>query len=528
MAERKATRSSRSEGAKSRSSYGKGDSSSKKRAPKSDSRSRDAKPWTLSRDGDSGESSYERRRNDKPARNGGKKSYDRESYGGDKPKRNYGDRDDRPKRSYGDRDGKPTRRFDDRDDKPKRSYGDRDDRPKRSYGDRDGKPARRFDDRDDKPRRSYGDRDDRPKRSYGDRDGRPARRFDDRDDKPRRSYGDRDDRPKRSYGDRDGKPARRFDDRDDKPRRSYGDRDSKPKRTFSDGGYDKPKRRFDDKEKGSDYRERDSKRSYITSYEPEDSRVRKARKQGQKQGSNSPKISVEVRLNKFIANSGVCSRREADTFIKAGLVTVNGEIVTELGVKVLPSDEIRFNGELLKGEQKVYMVMNKPKGYVTTVEDPHADKTVMEIVDSYTDYRVYPVGRLDKNSTGVLMFTNDGELTLQLTHPSYNKKKIYEVNIDNPLTKNDMQRLVDGVELEDGLSFFDSVEYLNEEKTQFGVEIHSGKNRIIRRMFEYLGYKVTKLDRVYFAGLTKKNLKRGECRFLTDKEVSILKMGSYE
>jgi 23S rRNA pseudouridine2605 synthase len=239
--------------------------------------------------------------------------------------------------------------------------------------------------------------------------------------------------------------------------------------------------------------------------------------------------NMPVRLNKFISNSGVCSRREADEYIQNGEITVNGEVVTTLGTKVLPSDEIRWNGDKLSGEKKVYIVLNKPKGYVTTVEDPHADKTVMDLIAGACSERVYPVGRLDKNTTGVLLFTNDGELTKTLTHPSYNKRKVYQVTLDKTLKKPDMEQLVAGVELEDGAAVADEVGYTNmEDKTEVGLEIHSGRNRVVRRMFETLGYEVKKLDRVYFAGLTKKSLERGKWRFLSPKEVSILKMGAYE
>ena len=235
-----------------------------------------------------------------------------------------------------------------------------------------------------------------------------------------------------------------------------------------------------------------------------------------------------IRLNKFIANSGICSRREADEYIVAGLVTVNGKVVTEMGVKVQPNDEVRFNNERLKGEQKVYIVMNKPKDFVTTMSDPYAEKTVMDLIGEKCPSRVFPVGRLDKATTGVLLFTNDGELTEQLTHPSYNKKKIYHIFLDKNLKQADLQQLLDGVELEDGLIQADSISYVDEDNAQVGLEIHSGRNRVVRRMFEALGYKVKKLDRVYFAGLTKKNLKRGQWRFLTDAEVNMLRMGAYE
>ena len=239
-------------------------------------------------------------------------------------------------------------------------------------------------------------------------------------------------------------------------------------------------------------------------------------------------IQEEIRLNKFIANSGVCSRREADTLIQAGVVTVNGEVVTELGTKVnVYKDEVKFNGEKLKGEEKVYLVMNKPKGYVTTASDPHAEKTVMELLKG-CPFRVFPVGRLDKSTTGVLMFTNDGELAEKLTHPSYDKKKIYQVSLDKPLKQEDYEKALAGVELTDGKMAADELEFIDaDDHRKLGIEIHSGKNRIVRRLFEALGYEVKALDRVYFAGLTKKGLKKGAWRKLSEGEVNILKMGAY-
>ena len=239
-------------------------------------------------------------------------------------------------------------------------------------------------------------------------------------------------------------------------------------------------------------------------------------------------IQNEIRLNKFIANSGVCSRREADTFIQAGVVTVNGEVVTELGTKVnVLTDDVRFNGERLKGEEKVYIVMNKPKGYVTTSSDPHAGKTVMDLLKG-CDTRVFPVGRLDKATTGVLMFTNDGEIAERLTHPSYDKKKIYQVILDRELSQEDYDKVLTGIELSDGEVSADELEYIDAtDHRRLGIEIHSGKNRIVRRIFESLGYTVKALDRVYFAGLTKKGLNKGEWRYLTEGEVNILKMGAY-
>ena len=239
-------------------------------------------------------------------------------------------------------------------------------------------------------------------------------------------------------------------------------------------------------------------------------------------------VKDEVRLNKYIANSGVCSRREADNFILAGVVTVNGEVVTELGTKVnIYTDDVRFNGERLKGEAKIYIVMNKPKGYVTTASDPHADKTVMDLLKGCPS-RVFPVGRLDKNTTGVLMFTNDGEIAEKLTHPSYDKKKIYQVSLDSKLRQEDYEKILSGIELSDGVIAADELEYIEEDDhRKIGIEIHSGKNRIVRRIFESLGYEVKALDRVYFAGLTKKGVKRGDWRYLTEGEINLLKMGAY-
>ncbi len=239
-------------------------------------------------------------------------------------------------------------------------------------------------------------------------------------------------------------------------------------------------------------------------------------------------VKEEIRLNKFIANSGVCSRREADTMIQAGVVTVNGEVVTELGTKVnVLKDVVKFNGETLRGEAKVYIVMNKPKGYVTTASDPHADKTVMDLLKG-CQTRVYPVGRLDKATTGVLMFTNDGEISERLTHPSYDKKKIYQVVLNKPLTEEARQQILAGVELSDGKVEADALEFIDpEDKRKLGIEIHSGKNRVVRRIFEAVGCEVRTLDRVYFAGLTKKGLKKGEWRYLTEGEINILKMGAY-
>ena len=236
-----------------------------------------------------------------------------------------------------------------------------------------------------------------------------------------------------------------------------------------------------------------------------------------------------IRLNKYLANAGVCSRREADDFIQAGVVTVNGQVVTELGTKVLRGDEVKFHDQPVTLEKKVYVLLNKPKDYVTTSDDPQQRKTVMDLVKDACPERIYPVGRLDRNTTGVLLLTNDGEMASKLTHPKFLKKKVYHVYLDKNVTMHDMQQIASGIELEDGEIHADAIEYADDhDKSQVGIEIHSGKNRIVRRIFESLGYRVTKLDRVQFAGLTKKNLRRGDWRFLTEQEVDMLRMGAYE
>ena len=236
-----------------------------------------------------------------------------------------------------------------------------------------------------------------------------------------------------------------------------------------------------------------------------------------------------IRLNKFLANAGVCSRREADEYIEAGAVTVNGTVVTELGTKVKRTDEIKFQNNPVTLEKKVYVLLNKPKDCVTTSDDPQHRKTVMDIVGNVCPERIYPVGRLDRNTTGVLLLTNDGDLASKLTHPKFLKKKVYHVFLDKNVTAHDMQQIAEGIELEDGEIHADAIEYASDtDKSQVGIEIHSGKNRIVRRIFEHLGYHVVKLDRVQFAGLTKKNLRRGDWRFLTEKEVDMLRMGAFE
>ena len=437
----------------------------------------------------------------------------------------------------------------------RREYGSRDasqKRPRisrsssRSFG--EGTERRQFGERSE--RRTFGDRpqSDRPRRSFS-------------EGGERRSFGERPER--RTFGG-DRSERRPFGERSE--RRTFGDRpqSDRPRRSFSEGGERRPfgerseRRTFGDRTERRPFGERSERRSF-GDRKPAGSRFNSGRKSFNKKDLNyfrdeeqsgisrminrrpqldaeynsdndmvMAPIKEEIRLNKYIANSGVCSRREADNFILAGVVTVNGEVVTELGTKVnINTDDIRFNGERLKGEAKIYIVMNKPKGYVTTASDPHADKTVMDLMKGCPS-RVFPVGRLDKNTTGVLMFTNDGEIAEKLTHPSYDKKKIYQVSLDSKLKQEDFEKILSGVELSDGMIAADELEYIEEDDhRKLGIEIHSGKNRIVRRIFESLGYEVKALDRVYFAGLTKKGLKRGEWRYLTEGETNLLRMGAY-
>ena len=371
---------------------------------------------------------------------------------------------------------------------------------------------------DNRPRFEHPDRDgaERPRRTFGERDNRYG------EERPQRNNGEREYRYGR-YGDEE-RPQRAYGDR---PRRDSGERSQRSASTRGPKPVCGEKRtgKFDDRKglKGGRFAAKGAEGRTF------DKRSRKGADKPVSYPKYDPAVQTgEMRLNRFIAQSGICSRREADDFITAGVVTVNGKVVTELGTKVLPTDEVRFNGEPVHGEKKVYLVLNKPKGYVTSLDDPHAGKTVMELVKGACTERIYPVGRLDKNSLGLLLFTNDGDLTKQLTHPSYRKKKIYQVTLDKPLTRADMDRIAEGISLEDGEIFADEISYVKENKQEVGIEIHSGRNRIVRRIFEFLGYTVTKLDRVYYAGLTKKNLKRGAWRFLTREEVDRLKSGLYE
>ena len=423
--------------------------------------------------------------------NGERRSFsnngERRSYGSDRPRRTFSENGERrsfssngERRSYG-------------SDRPRRTFSENGERrtftgngERRSYG--ENQERRNF----SGERKSFGSNGER--RSFG-------------SDRPRRSFSEGGERRSSFGGDRRGFSGER---------RSFGDRKPGGFRNSGRKSFNRNDFNYFRDESESGINKMISRRPQIENEAFSDNDMVKA------------PIKEEVRLNKFIANSGVCSRREADNFILAGVVTVNGEVVTELGTKVnINTDDIRFNGERLKGEDKIYIVMNKPKGYVTTASDPHADKTVMDLLKGCPS-RVFPVGRLDKNTTGVLMFTNDGEIAEKLTHPSYDKKKIYQVSLDSKLKQEDYEKILSGVELSDGVIAADELEYIEEDDhRKLGIEIHSGKNRIVRRIFESLGYEVKALDRVYFAGLTKRGLKRGEWRYLSEGETNLLKMGAY-
>lgn len=454
----------------------------------------------------------ERRGNYGHSDNGGRGGY------GSSERRSYGNSERRSgeNRGYGHSEGRssygPGRRA---------QYGAGEDR---GYGNRD--------------RRSYGSQD---RRSYGSSENRGYGQSENRgysdsrnSGEARRSYGSQD---RRTEGRGFGPSGRRAPSVGGRPQsgagRNYGAPGRRPFGAGKPAG--KPAGKFQGNGRGAGRPAEKRQNPYkFNENDEQNINIMLSRKPQIDQIQLSDNDTVEtpikdvIRLNKFIANSGICSRREADQYIQAGVVTVNDEVVTELGTKVnVFTDDIKFNGERIRGEEKVYIVMNKPKGYVTTASDPHAEKTVMDLLKKCSA-RVFPVGRLDKNTTGVLMFTNDGEIAERLTHPSYDKKKIYQVILDKPITQEDFDQVLSGVSLNDGDIKADELEYIDaEDHRKLGIEIHSGKNRIVRRIFESLGYEVKALDRVYFAGLTKKGLKKGEWRYLSEGESNILKMGAY-
>ena len=451
--------------------------------------------------------------NQNVSRDGGYKSYNRDSnynrYNNDGEQRQY-----RPRTNYNREGGeRPYRSSYNNGERPSYNRYNNGERPQRPRfnsnseegGERQYRPRTNYN-REGGEQRQY-----RPRTNYN-REGGEQRPYSPR---PRTNY-NRESGEQRPYT-----PRPRFNSGEGGEQRSYtprprtggynqgGDRPYRPRTGgYQGGGYNRPYR-----PRTADYNP-NAKYSLKKQIEYKDILT----------DPNEP-----IRLNKFLANAGICSRREADEFITAGVVSVNGEVVTELGTKIKRTDEVKFHDEPVSIERKTYILLNKPKDCVTTSDDPQERKTVMDFVKGACKERIYPVGRLDRNTTGVLLLTNDGDLASKLTHPKYLKKKIYHVYCDKNVAKADLDQIAAGITLDDGDIHADAISYASDtDKSQVGIEIHSGKNRIVRRIFESLGYKVVKLDRVYFAGLTKKGLRRGDWRYLTEQEVNMLRMGSFE
>ena len=469
--------------------------------------------------------------NQNVSRDGGYKSYNRDSnynrYNNDGEQRPYRPRTNSYNREGGDR---PYRSSYNNGDRPSynryNNNGDRPQRPRFNPNSEDGGEQRSY-----RPRTNY-NREGGEQRPYT-----PRPRFNNSEEGGERQY-----RPRTNYNREGGEqrpytPRPRFNNGEGGEQRSYTPR---PRTGGYNQGGDRPYRpRTGGYNQGGDrpYRPRtggyNQGGGYNRPYRPRTADYNPNAKYSLKKQIEYKDILTDpnepIRLNKFLANAGICSRREADEFITAGVVSVNGEVVTELGTKIKRTDEVKFHDEPVSIERKTYILLNKPKDCVTTSDDPQERKTVMDFVKGACKERIYPVGRLDRNTTGVLLLTNDGDLASKLTHPKYLKKKIYHVYCDKNVTKADLDQIAAGVTLDDGEIHADAISYASEtDKSQVGIEIHSGKNRIVRRIFESLGYKVIKLDRVYFAGLTKKGLRRGDWRYLTEQEVNMLRMGSFE
>ena len=469
--------------------------------------------------------------NQNVSRDGGYKSYNRDSnynrYNNDGEQRPYRPRTNSYNREGGDR---PYRSSYNNGDRPSynryNNNGDRPQRPRFNPNSEDGGDQRSY-----RPRTNY-NREGGEQRPYT-----PRPRFNNSEEGGERQY-----RPRTNYNREGGEqrpytPHPRFNSGEGGEQRSYTPR---PRTGGYNQGGDRPYRpRTGGYNQGGDrpYRPRtggyNQGGGYNRPYRPRTADYNPNAKYSLKKQIEYKDILTDpnepIRLNKFLANAGICSRREADEFITAGVVSVNGEVVTELGTKIKRTDEVKFHDEPVSIERKTYILLNKPKDCVTTSDDPQERKTVMDFVKGACKERIYPVGRLDRNTTGVLLLTNDGDLASKLTHPKYLKKKIYHVYCDKNVTKADLDQIAAGVTLDDGEIHADAISYASEtDKSQVGIEIHSGKNRIVRRIFESLGYKVIKLDRVYFAGLTKKGLRRGDWRYLTEQEVNMLRMGSFE
>ena len=456
--------------------------------------------------------------NQNVSRDGGYKSYNRDSnynrYNNDGEQRPYRPRTNSYNREGGDRPYRSSYNNGDRPSYNRYNNGDRPQRPRFNPNSEDGGEQRSY-----RPRTNY-NREGGEQRPYT-----PRPRFNNGEEGGERQY-----RPRTNYN-REGSEQRPYTPR---PRTGGYNREGGEQRPYT------PRPRFNSGEGGEQRSYTPRPRTggyqgggYNRPYRPRTADYNPNAKYSLKKQIEYKDILTDpnepIRLNKFLANAGICSRREADEFITAGVVSVNGEVVTELGTKIKRTDEVKFHDEPVSIERKTYILLNKPKDCVTTSDDPQERKTVMDFVKGACKERIYPVGRLDRNTTGVLLLTNDGDLASKLTHPKYLKKKIYHVYCDKNVTKADLDQIAAGVTLDDGEIHADAISYASEtDKSQVGIEIHSGKNRIVRRIFESLGYKVIKLDRVYFAGLTKKGLRRGDWRYLTEQEVNMLRMGSFE
>jgi 23S rRNA pseudouridine2605 synthase len=438
----------------------------------------------------------------------------RPAYGDKKP---YENRESRPsfgeKKSFESSSFKEKKSFVSRGDKP--AYGERKPYESREGNHSFGQPRKPWENRDSKP--AYGERKPYENREGGRSSFGPKKPWENREGKS--SHDER--KPWEDKYEKDGEKTygRNFTKSDDEPRTG--------KLSFrKPGEVTKPEfieTRFDNKKDGVTFRKPTRK---TDDYDPNSKYSQKKQLEFKK---NVVDLTKPIRLNKFLANAGICSRREADEYILAGVISVNGEIVTEMGVKVLLTDKVMFHDQPVRSERKVYLLLNKPKDCVTTSEDTHDRLTVLDLVKNACSERIYPVGRLDRNTTGVLLLTNDGDLASKLTHPKFDKKKIYHITLDKTLEKEDFEAILAGVQLDDGIIAADALEFVKEDNLkQVGIEIHSGQNRVVRRIFEKLGYKIIRLDRVLFAGLTKKNLPRGKYRFLNDREISMLKMGAHE
>ncbi len=482
-----------------------------------------------------------------------RKKWNSDSREGKDDRKKHFNKEDKPFRKKWNSDKDGDRKKYNRDDK----YERKDDR-KKKY-DNDDKPFRKkwsdgnkFDRKDD--RKKHYDKDDKPFRKKWNSDKDGERKKYNREDKFERKEDHKkkydNDRPFKKDG--EDKPFRKkwdgeytdksFRSKDSKyGKEKYGDKKDRGysrKDKHNDSGTDEKKKfKFDpeykfknefkrkQQDEVGDFYDSDEHYKKKRSFDKNKTDYEKLIKKSEKNRGKDEKANDGlIRLNKYIANSGVCSRREADDLIVSGAVKVNGKVVTELGTKINPNDKVQYGGETIKTEKHVYIVVNKPKDYITTMDDPEGRKTVMSLLRGACKERVYPVGRLDRNTTGVLLFTNDGELTRRLTHPKFLVSKMYHVSLDKNFTRDDLETLRNGIELEDGFIKPDQLEFTGDGKNELGIEVHSGRNRIVRRMFEHLGYQVIKLDRVQFAGLTKKDIQRGKYRFLNEKEVGFLKM----